>query len=101
MSMRLGSRHSARPAPDEVDLAADERLPDGARTPQPERAEPRLRDPEPTDLSLRDYAAIGRRAGRAFLDDNMTMIASALAYSAFLAIPSVLLVAIGLFTLLA
>ena len=35
------------------------------------------------------------------LADNMLMIASALAYSSFFAIPSVLLVAIGLFTLLA
>jgi membrane protein len=35
------------------------------------------------------------------LADNMLMIASALAYSTFFAIPSVLLVAIGLFTLLA
>ena len=31
----------------------------------------------------------------------MTMIASALAYSTFFAIPSVLLVAVGLFTLVA
>ena len=35
------------------------------------------------------------------LDDNMTMIASALAYSTFFAIPSVLLAVVGLFTLLA
>jgi membrane protein len=35
------------------------------------------------------------------LDHNMTMIAQALAYSSFLAIPSVLLVVVGLFTLLA
>jgi membrane protein len=33
------------------------------------------------------------------LDDNMLMIAQALAFSSFLAIPSVLLVAVGLFTL--
>ena len=42
-----------------------------------------------------------RRAGRAMLDDNMPMIASALAYSTFFAIPSTLLVAVGLFTLVA
>ena len=42
-----------------------------------------------------------RRAGREALDDNVLMIASALAYSTFLAIPSVLLLAVGLFTLLA
>ena len=33
------------------------------------------------------------------LNDNMTMIASALAYSSFFAIPSVLLAIVGLFTL--
>ena len=38
---------------------------------------------------------------RRMLDDNMTMIASALAYSTFFAIPSVLLAVVGLFTLLA
>src|SRR5581483_11557761 len=35
------------------------------------------------------------------LDDNIPMIASALAYSTFFAIPSVLLLAVGLFTLVA
>lgn len=35
------------------------------------------------------------------LDDNMTVFAQALAYSAFFAIPSVLLLAVGLFTLVA
>ena len=41
------------------------------------------------------------RAGRKLLADNMTMFASALAYSTFFTIPSVALVAIGLFTLVA
>lgn len=41
------------------------------------------------------------RAGKGFLDHNGTMLASALAYSAFFAIPSVLLVVVGLFTLVA
>jgi membrane protein len=40
-------------------------------------------------------------AGKRFLADNGTMLASALAYSAFFAIPSVLLVVVGLFTLVA
>ena len=39
------------------------------------------------------------RAGKRLLADNGTMLASALAYSAFFAIPSVLLVAVGVFTL--
>lgn len=41
------------------------------------------------------------RAGASFLSDNGPMLASALAYSSFFAIPSVLLVAVGLFTLVA
>lgn len=74
---------------------------DNAPQPQPERAEPIRTDPGLSDLSKRDYLAIIRRAGKETLDDNVPMIASALAYSAFLAIPSVLLVATGLFTLVA
>ena len=69
--------------------------------PQPELNEPRLRDPGLTDLSLADWRAILMRAGREAVDDNLPMIASALAYSAFFAIPSVLLVVLGLFTLVA
>ena len=41
------------------------------------------------------------RAGKRFLADNGPMLASALAYSAFFAIPSALLVVVGLFTLVA
>jgi len=47
------------------------------------------------------FFATAVRAAKRMLADNMLMIASALAYSSFFAIPSVLLVAIGLFTLLA
>ncbi|MGH3001600.1 MAG: YihY/virulence factor BrkB family protein [Gaiellaceae bacterium] len=87
-------RDERRPAPDEAQL-------EGATTPQPERDEPRLRDPGPADLSRRDWLAVLKRAGKEMLDDNMMMIAQALAYSSFFAIPSVLLVVVGLFTLLA
>jgi membrane protein len=69
--------------------------------PQPERHEPRLRDPGLGSLSRRDWWAILKRAARETLDDNMPMVASALAYSSFLAIPAALLLATGLFTLLA
>jgi membrane protein len=41
------------------------------------------------------------RAGKSFVASNGTMLASALAYSTFFAIPSVLIVATGLFTLIA
>ena len=53
------------------------------------------------DLSSRDWFAVAVRAGKGMLEDNMMMIASALAYSTFFAIPSVLLAVVGLFTLLA
>lgn len=75
--------------------------PGGAPTPQPERREPRLRDPGLRSLSVTDYRAIVVRAGKETLADNVPMIASALAYSTFLAIPSVLLVVTGLFSLVA
>jgi uncharacterized BrkB/YihY/UPF0761 family membrane protein len=42
-----------------------------------------------------------RRAVKRFSHDHMTNIAAALAYYAFLAIPSLLLVAVGLFSLVA
>jgi membrane protein len=69
--------------------------------PQPERREARLSDPGLTDLSWRDYKAILIRAAKKSLADGITDLAAALAYYSFLAIPSVLLVAVGLFTLIA
>jgi len=48
-----------------------------------------------------EWVAILRRAARRTLDDHMVLIAKALAFSTFLAIPSVLLVAVGMFTLVA
>jgi membrane protein len=74
---------------------------ESAPQPQPEREEPTKADPGLFDLSRRDYLAAIRRAGKETLDDNVPLIASALAYSSFLAIPSTLLVATGLFTLVA
>jgi membrane protein len=85
-----------RPLPDEAPLAPDEQP-----TPQPERREPKLPEPRLRDLSFRDWRAIFTRAGKGFLDDNCMMLASALAYSTFFAIPAVLLVAVGVFTLVA
>jgi membrane protein len=48
-----------------------------------------------------DWKAVLVHAGKSLLRDNGPMLASALAYSSFFAIPSVLLVAVGLFTLVA
>jgi membrane protein len=65
------------------------------------RPEPDEAELEAVPFSLRDLLDAGKRAAKSMLEDNMLMIASALAYSTFFAIPSVLLVAVGLFTLIA
>ena len=59
-------------------------------------AGPRLRE-----ISLGEWREIATRAVRGSLDDNVPMMASALAYSAFFAIPSMLLLLLGVFTLIA
>jgi len=51
------------------------------------------------DLSARDWIGIFRRSVAESLDDSIPMMASALAYSSFFAIPATLLLALGLFTL--
>jgi membrane protein len=63
--------------------------------------EPTLRDPRLRDFTPRDWVAISRRAVSETIADGMPMIASAVAYSSFFAIPSILLLAVGLFTLAA
>jgi membrane protein len=92
-------------------MAADERVRDDMGTshapreaapqPQPERGEPRLEEPTPSKLSFRDYRAIVVRAGKEALDDHITNLAAAIAYYSFLAIPSLLLVGVGFFSLFA
>lgn len=72
-----------------------------APEPQPEPEEPRLEDPGPTDLSKRDYVAILKRAFKRSSQDHITNLAAALAYYAFLSIPAVLLIAAGVFGLVA
>ena len=76
-------------------------MPDEAPLPQPERRESKLVDPSLKDLSRRDYVAIVKRAGKEALADGITDLSAALAYYSFMAIPAVLLVAIGVFTLVA
>src|ERR687895_2311695 len=66
--------------------------------PQPEHEEPTLVEPGPRDLSRRDYFAILIRAGKEFMADHITNLAAALAYYAFLSIPSLLLIAVGVFS---
>jgi membrane protein len=74
---------------------------DGPSGPFPELEEPKRADPGLRDLSFADWRAVLLRAGKESLDDNVPMMASALAYSAFFAIPSVLLLVLGVFTLVA
>jgi membrane protein len=88
-------QEEGRPPPDEAPL------PDDAPQPQPEHREPRLGDPGPTELSKRDYLAILKRSLKEANRDHITNLAAALAYYAFLAIPSALLIAAGLFSLFA
>jgi membrane protein len=70
-------------------------------SPEPELHESKLRDPGLTDLSARDYKAILFRAGKQALAHDVTDLAAALAYYSFLAIPAILLVTVGLFSLFA
>lgn len=72
-----------------------------APEPQPERREPRLEDPNPTDLSKRDWKAVLVRSLKEAKNDAVNDVAAALAYYAFLSIPAVLLVTLGLFSVLA
>jgi membrane protein len=67
-------------------------------TPQPEQHEPTVPGPGLTDLSFSDYKATVIRAGKKALQDQITDMAAALAYYTFLAIPSILLVALGVFS---
>ena len=71
--------------------------PDEAVPPQPERAEPRLKDPRLRDLSFRDWRAILTRGVKEAKNDEITDVAAALSYYAFLALPAVLLIAVGVF----
>jgi membrane protein len=69
--------------------------------PQPEHRERTLADPGPRDLSRRDWAAVVKRSLKEAKDDQITDAGAALAYYGFLAIPSLLLVAVGVFTIAA
>jgi membrane protein len=99
--MRILHRDRRESEAPEAEADEGRPLPDEAPEPQPEHDEPRLEDPGPTDLSKRDYVAIVKRAVRQANEDHITSLAAALAYYAFLSIPAVLLIAAGLFGLLA
>jgi membrane protein len=99
---RPSPREGARPKPDEADLELEPKEGEPAAAgpaPMPELREPEVDDPGLRDLTFADWKAIFVRAAKEFMDDNGMMLASALAYSSFFAIPSVLLVTVGVFTL--
>jgi membrane protein len=99
--LRLLHRSRERDRESDEAYSEERSLPDEAPEPQPEHGEPRQAEPTPTSLSKRDYFAILKRAFKKALDDHVTNLAAALAYYAFLAIPSTLLLAAGIFSLLA
>jgi membrane protein len=72
-----------------------------AGTQSPRIETPGRRAPGLTDLSRRDWTTILKRAAKESLDDGITDIAAMLAYYAFLAIPALMLVSLGVFSLVA
>ena len=72
-----------------------------AERPQPEHEERTVAEPSLGDLTKRDYLAIFVRAVKKSLKDRIPNLAAALAYYAFLAIPSLLLISVGVFGLVA
>jgi membrane protein len=80
---------------------APERPDDETPEPQPEPGERRLDDPGPTELSKRDYLAVAKRAAKAASDDDIMVYAGSIAYSTFLALPAILLLTIGVFSVFA
>ena len=78
-------------------------LEDEAREARPHPDEAPLEDGDVgvTDLGVRDYAAIVKRAAKAAVEDQITDAAAAIAYYGFLAIPALLLISVGVFSIFA
>src|SRR3954471_2327886 len=95
--VRPTRRAMERPVPDEAVLDDSASNP----SPQPEHREPSGPDPRLRVVTFSDGKPILIRASKEFMADNAMMLASALAYASFFAIPSVIIVATGLFTLVA
>jgi membrane protein len=71
----------------------------GERVETAQESGPSRAAPGPRRLSGREYLQILKRSFKKFRADNLTSVAAALAYYGFLAIPSVLLMAVGIFGL--
>ena len=69
--------------------------------PLPDEAQLDDEQPGVTDLGARDYGAIVKRAAKAAMDHQITDAAAAIAYYAFLAIPAMLLISVGVFSIFA
>jgi membrane protein len=72
-----------------------------AGRPMPDEAPLDDEDVGLTDLGVRDYVGVFKRAGRAAIDDQIADSAAAVAYYGFLAIPALLLVSVGIFSIFA
>jgi membrane protein len=71
-----------------------------ARRPPPDNATPN-EDVEINDLRFRDYFGIFKRAGRSAVDHEIPDSAAAIAFYSFLAIPALLLISVGVFSIFA
>ena len=81
--------------------ASTEIRPDRPRRSHPDAAPVADDELGGTDLGFRDYFGIFKRAGRAAVDDEITDSAAAIAYYGFLAIPALLLISVGVFSIFA
>ena len=70
-------------------------------TPQPEHEEPHICDPGLRDLTMADRFAIPIRAFKRAMRDQISTAAKAVAFSFFLVIPSGILIALGLYSMVA
>ena len=76
-------------------------MPEKSLTPQPEHEAAKLPHPQPSELSRRDYVAVVKRAAKESIDDKITDSAAAVAYYLFLAMPAMLLIGVGVFSVVA
>jgi membrane protein len=76
-------------------------MPLAMAVPQPELHPPTAVEGGPASLRLRDYAGVVKRAARATIDDQIPDAAAAIAYYGFLAIPALLLISVGVFSIFA
>ena len=74
---------------------------DGRRRPPADEAHLEDEEVGVTDLHARDYADVVKRSAKRAVDDQLPDAAAAIAYYGFLAIPAVLLISVGVFSIFA